>query len=60
VLARWRAAKLLPSGFRSSDDLCRLYGAVARLWRDGEPAYAVRADTARQQLATHGCAGRER
>jgi len=58
VLARWRWARLLESEASSSDELCRLYGAVARLWRDVEPPYALRADSARQQLTVLRCASR--
>jgi hypothetical protein len=58
TLARWRRARLLdtPGRTGSSTELCRCYAAVARLWGDGEPRYAARADTARQRLATLPCA----
>jgi hypothetical protein len=58
TLARWRRARLLdtPGRTGSAAELCRCYAAVARLWSDGEPRYAARADTARQRLATLHCA----
>jgi len=58
TLARWRRARLLdaPRSAGPSAELCHCYAAVARLWGDGEPRYAARADTARQRLATLRCA----
>jgi len=58
TLARWRRARLLdiPGRTGSSTELCRCYAAVARLWGEGEPRYAARADTARRRLATLPCA----
>ena len=58
TLARWRRARLLDTPGRTGSfaELCRCYAAVARLWGDGEPRYAARADTARQRLATLRCA----
>ncbi len=45
TLARWRRAKVL-----EPDDLrrCDIYRDIVRLWSDGDPVYAARADTARQ------------
>jgi hypothetical protein len=51
VLARWRRAGIVTV----SDDQCRLYGDVARLWEGGERRYAERADSARRAAATLQC-----
>ena len=51
VLARWRRAGL--KGL--SDERCRIYQDVARLWADGEPRYAARADSARRAIAALRC-----
>jgi hypothetical protein len=51
VLARWRRAGLKDL----SDDRCRIYQDVARLWADGEPRYAARADSARRAVTGLRC-----
>jgi serine/threonine protein kinase len=51
VLARWRRAGIVTV----SDDRCRLYGDVARLWEGGERRYAERADSARRAAAALQC-----
>ena len=51
VLARWRRAGLATV----SDDQCRLYRDVARLWAGGERRYAERADSARRAAAAPPC-----
>ena len=55
TLVRWRRARLLDAGGQTGPELCATYGAVARLWRDGTPRYAARADTARQRFVALGC-----
>lgn len=51
VLARWRRAGLKDL----SDDRCRIYQDVARLWAEGEPRYAARADSARRAVTALRC-----
>lgn len=55
VLARWRWATLLEHASGPIDERCRLYHGVNRLWADGEPAYAARADSARRRLTALQC-----
>ena len=47
TLARWRRARLGESPAAGCDE----WREVARLWADGEPAYAARADSARKTVA---------
>ncbi len=51
VLARWRRLGLTSV----TDDRCRIARDVARLWADGEPRYAARADSARRAAAALRC-----
>lgn len=53
TLASWRLARLLD---RRDDDVCAAYRAVAERWRDGEPRFRARADTAATRQAALGCA----
>ena len=56
TLARWYRARLLRTlGPAYRDEACDVLGNVARVWRDGEPRYAARADTARAALVALGC-----
>jgi hypothetical protein len=56
TLVRWRRARLLDATpGQAGAELCATYGAVARLWRDGNARYAARADSARQKWVTLGC-----
>lgn len=52
TLARWRRAEVL-----ERDDLrrCDIYDDIVRLWSDGDPVYASRADNARQRLDELNC-----
>jgi len=54
-LAEWRLARLVERSPGSSEEACRAYRTVARLWADGEPRYRARADTAAQRLAALRC-----
>ena len=54
TLARWRLAHVLLAA-KDHAGACDAYRDVARLWRDGEPRYRARADTARQQIAQLLC-----
>jgi hypothetical protein len=51
VLARWRRLALTSV----TDDRCRIARDVARLWTDGEPRYAARADSARRAATALHC-----
>jgi hypothetical protein len=53
-LARWRMARLL-DGRTERREVCRAYGAVARLWARGEPPYRARADSARVRMRALRC-----
>jgi tetratricopeptide (TPR) repeat protein len=59
TLVRWRRARLLDrlldEAGQSGAEVCATYGAVARLWRDGESRYAARADSARQRWVALRC-----
>ncbi len=55
TLARWRRARLLDGTDVGRETLCALYSDVARLWRDGEPMYRARADSARARAAALDC-----
>lgn len=55
TLMRWRRARMLDAGGQTGSELCATYGAVARLWRDADRRFAVRADSARRRSASLGC-----
>jgi hypothetical protein len=56
TLVRWRRARLLDATpGQAGAELCATYGAVARLWRNGNPRYAARADTAKQRFLALRC-----
>jgi hypothetical protein len=54
TLAAWRQARLLDQG-QADADLCDAYRLVAERWREGEPRYRARADSARARLAAMTC-----
>jgi hypothetical protein len=56
-LAQWRLARLLERAGTRTDEACRAYTDVARLWADGEPPYRARADSAGRRLVALGCRG---
>ncbi len=51
----WRRAQLLDRMGDRSGEICAVYAEVARVWRRGDPPFAVRADSARQRLAQLHC-----
>ena len=55
TLARWRRAQLADRSGTPRDVLCPLYRDVARLWSDGEPSYAARAESARALAVAREC-----
>jgi hypothetical protein len=57
TLARWRLARLLDGRHEAGAELCASYGAVVRLWAEGEPQFRARARTARERYAALKCEG---
>jgi hypothetical protein len=55
TLARWRRAQLADRSGTAREVLCPLYRDVARLWSDGEPPYAARAESARALAVAREC-----
>jgi len=55
TLIRWRRIGLLEHMDQPDAELCAAYAAVARLWKDGLPVYAARADSARRRYDADRC-----
>jgi hypothetical protein len=55
TLIRWRRVGLLERMGPADGELCSAYAAVARLWKDAQPPYALRADSARSRYAAQRC-----
>jgi hypothetical protein len=56
TIARWDQARLLESlGPAHREETCAALASVAESWRQGEPRFAARADSARARLAASGC-----
>ncbi len=55
TLAQWKRAQLLDEMGDTEGEICRSFGAVARLWARGDPEYASRAEIARRRLQELGC-----
>jgi hypothetical protein len=56
TLARWEQARILESlGPAHRQETCDVLAFVASAWRQGEPRFKARADTARSRLAALGC-----
>ncbi len=53
--ARWRRAGILADAGTGTDEACRAWADVVRLWRRGEPAYAARAGMADQRRRALAC-----
>ncbi len=53
-LARWQRVLLVAPNSRREEQ-CRLYRSVDRYWRDGEAAFAARADSAVRQASDIHC-----
>jgi hypothetical protein len=54
TLASWQLARALDDNGGDAD-VCEAYRLVAERWRDGEPRYRARADTARDRLQVLQC-----
>jgi hypothetical protein len=54
TLASWQLARGLDQN-EGDADVCEAYRLVAERWRDGEPRYRARADTARGRLQALQC-----
>ncbi len=52
TLARWRRAEVIE---RDDPELCDIYDDIVRLWSNGDPVYAARAEHARQRLGELRC-----
>jgi hypothetical protein len=58
TLARWDRARLLESlGPAHREETCATLALVMSSWRQGEPRFAARAETARSRRAALGCGG---
>ena len=55
TLARWKRARLLDRMSDSGGETCSAYGAVARLWAEGDGDYAHRAREARARFDELAC-----
>jgi predicted Ser/Thr protein kinase len=53
TLARWRRAQIAPNA--NGRELCRDLADVARLWKNADPRYRVRGDSARTRHQALGC-----
>jgi hypothetical protein len=58
TLIRWRRTLVLEQIGQPDPELCDGFNAVARLWKDGLPRYAARADMARRKAAAQCGASR--
>lgn len=54
TLASWQLARALDES-EGDADVCEAYRLVAERWREGEPRYRARADTARDRLQALQC-----
>lgn len=54
TLARWRRSMVLER-LGDEGELCEMYDDIVRLWSNGDPVYAARADAAQQKFGELNC-----